>query len=245
MASGAPTNRKSTASSQIVHDRQLERAPCCARAISPAEAECQCLGGYGGLGPGQRGSAEELQSAIDITLQRLPEYQSLQGAFGRRASSSRRTRCVQHAIDADRAIPDAAGALTAERPKAGRRRAGGRGQPVAPTHAAAGGTSRACGCRTAGWRAWFYGVARTPRWSAPFQPNSGRRRASPRGRHVATSVGTNGGEECIEPCGRDTDRGVGCSVVEPDLPRLRVVHESAREHGVGYVALAFVRGGRP
>src|SRR3990172_11327758 len=28
---------------------------------------------------------EELQSAIDITLQRFAEYQSLQGAFGRRA----------------------------------------------------------------------------------------------------------------------------------------------------------------
>jgi response regulator NasT len=32
------------------------------------------------------GSPEELQSAIDITLQRFREYQSLQGAFGRRAT---------------------------------------------------------------------------------------------------------------------------------------------------------------
>ena len=31
------------------------------------------------------GDADELQSAIDITLQRFAEYQSLQGAFGRRA----------------------------------------------------------------------------------------------------------------------------------------------------------------
>jgi len=31
------------------------------------------------------GSPDELQSAIDITLQRFSEYQSLQGAFGRRA----------------------------------------------------------------------------------------------------------------------------------------------------------------
>jgi len=31
------------------------------------------------------GDAAELQSAIDITLQRFAEYQSLQGAFGRRA----------------------------------------------------------------------------------------------------------------------------------------------------------------
>ena len=29
--------------------------------------------------------AEELQGAIDITLQRFAEYQNLQGAFGRRA----------------------------------------------------------------------------------------------------------------------------------------------------------------
>jgi AmiR/NasT family two-component response regulator len=31
------------------------------------------------------GTPDELQSAIDITLQRFAEYQSLQGAFGRRA----------------------------------------------------------------------------------------------------------------------------------------------------------------
>ena len=31
------------------------------------------------------GTPEELQSAIDITLQRFAEYQNLQGAFGRRA----------------------------------------------------------------------------------------------------------------------------------------------------------------
>jgi response regulator NasT len=32
------------------------------------------------------GSPDELQSAIDITLQRFSEYQNLQGAFGRRAT---------------------------------------------------------------------------------------------------------------------------------------------------------------
>jgi len=32
------------------------------------------------------GSPDELQSAIDITLQRFTEYQTLQGAFGRRAT---------------------------------------------------------------------------------------------------------------------------------------------------------------
>lgn len=32
------------------------------------------------------GTPEELQSAIDITLQRFSEYQNLQGAFGRRAT---------------------------------------------------------------------------------------------------------------------------------------------------------------
>lgn len=151
----------------------------------------------------------------------------------------------EHAIDADRAFPDAAGALTAN----GRKLVDvaqavvdsqlllltppppeARPEPVAvePPRGVLGS------------KAWLEPL----RWSAPFQSNSGRRRASPRGRHVATSVGANGGEECVESCGRDTDRGVGRSVVELDLPRLRVVYESAREHGVGYVALAFVRGGR-
>jgi hypothetical protein len=62
---------------------------------------------------------------------------------------------------------------------------------------------------------------------------------------VVTSVGANRVEQGVESCRRDTDRGVSCSVVELDLPRLRVVYESAREHGVGYVALALVWGGRP
>src|SRR4029450_1293973 len=52
------------------------------------------------------GDAAELQSAIDITLQRFAEYQSLQGAFGRRAliEQSKGILMAQHSIDADRAF---------------------------------------------------------------------------------------------------------------------------------------------
>jgi response regulator NasT len=52
------------------------------------------------------GSPEELQSAIDITLQRFAEYQSLQGAFGRRATieQAKGILMARHAIDADRAF---------------------------------------------------------------------------------------------------------------------------------------------
>ena len=52
------------------------------------------------------GTPEELQSAIDITLQRFSEYQSLQGAFGRRAmiEQAKGILMTRHAIDADRAF---------------------------------------------------------------------------------------------------------------------------------------------
>jgi two-component system, response regulator / RNA-binding antiterminator len=51
-------------------------------------------------------SPEELQSAIDITLQRFAEYHSLQGAFGRRASieQAKGILMARHAIDADKAF---------------------------------------------------------------------------------------------------------------------------------------------
>ena len=50
--------------------------------------------------------AEELQSAIDITLQRFAEYQSLQGAFGRRAviEQAKGILMARHAIDQQRAF---------------------------------------------------------------------------------------------------------------------------------------------
>src|SRR5512132_3585943 len=50
--------------------------------------------------------ADELQSAIDITLQRFTEYQSLQGAFGRRAliEQAKGILMARHAIDADGAF---------------------------------------------------------------------------------------------------------------------------------------------
>jgi AmiR/NasT family two-component response regulator len=51
-------------------------------------------------------SPEELQNAIDITLQRFAEYHSLQGAFGRRAmiEQAKGILMARHAIDADRAF---------------------------------------------------------------------------------------------------------------------------------------------
>jgi response regulator NasT len=52
------------------------------------------------------GSPEELQSAIDITLQRFSEYQSLQGAFGRRAviEQAKGILMARHAINGDTAF---------------------------------------------------------------------------------------------------------------------------------------------
>jgi response regulator NasT len=52
------------------------------------------------------GNAEELQSAIDITLQRFSEYQNLQGAFGRRAviEQAKGILMARHGITADRAF---------------------------------------------------------------------------------------------------------------------------------------------
>ena len=51
-------------------------------------------------------SPEELQSAIDIILQRFAEYHSLQGAFGRRASieQAKGILMARHGIGADRAF---------------------------------------------------------------------------------------------------------------------------------------------
>ena len=52
------------------------------------------------------GGPDELQSAIDITLQRFTEYQSLQGAFGRRAmiEQAKGILMSRHSIDATRAF---------------------------------------------------------------------------------------------------------------------------------------------
>ena len=52
------------------------------------------------------GDAAELQSAIDITLQRFAEYQSLHGAFGRRAliEQAKGILMARHSVDADRAF---------------------------------------------------------------------------------------------------------------------------------------------
>jgi response regulator NasT len=52
------------------------------------------------------GNPEELQSAIDITLQRFSEYQNLQGAFGRRAviEQAKGILMARHATTADKAF---------------------------------------------------------------------------------------------------------------------------------------------
>ena len=52
------------------------------------------------------GTPPELQSAIEITLQRFAEYQSLQGAFGRRAmiEQAKGILMARHSIDADGAF---------------------------------------------------------------------------------------------------------------------------------------------
>jgi len=49
---------------------------------------------------------EELQSAIDVTLQRFTEYHNLQGAFGRRAviEQAKGILMARNAIDADKAF---------------------------------------------------------------------------------------------------------------------------------------------
>jgi AmiR/NasT family two-component response regulator len=52
------------------------------------------------------GDPDELQSAIDITFQRFAEYQSLQGAFGRRAliEQAKGILMARHSIDANHAF---------------------------------------------------------------------------------------------------------------------------------------------
>jgi AmiR/NasT family two-component response regulator len=59
-------------------------------------------------------SFEELQSAIDITLQRFAEYQSLQGAVGRRAliEQAKGILRARHAIDANPGLRDDARPFT-------------------------------------------------------------------------------------------------------------------------------------
>ena len=52
------------------------------------------------------GTPEELQSAIDITFQRFSEYQTLQGAFGRRAliEQAKGVLMARHSTTAERAF---------------------------------------------------------------------------------------------------------------------------------------------
>ena len=92
---------------------------------------------------------EELQSAIDITLQRFTEYHSLQGAFGRRAliEQAKGILMARRAIDADKAFEHAPQSLAAQRPQAHRRR---RGDHREPSSAAAANDAAADSFRAAG-----------------------------------------------------------------------------------------------
>jgi response regulator NasT len=51
-------------------------------------------------------TSEELQSAIDVTLQRFTEYHNLQGAFGRRAviEQAKGILMARHSLNADKAF---------------------------------------------------------------------------------------------------------------------------------------------
>ena len=77
------------------------------------------------------GSPEELQSAIDITLQRFTEYQNLQGAFGRRATIEQAKGHPDGPARAHRrpGIRDAPQPLADPRPQARRRGRGDRREP--------------------------------------------------------------------------------------------------------------------
>ena len=90
------------------------------------------------------GTPEELQSAIDITLQRFSEYQSLQGAFGRRAliEQAKGILMARHSIDADDGLRAASRPLPTQRPQAQRRRGCRRREPP-PAASAAPGRSAA------------------------------------------------------------------------------------------------------
>ena len=83
--------------------------------------------------------AEELQSAIDITLQRFAEYHNLQGAFGRRAviEQAKGILMARHAIDQERAFEMLRSHSQRNGQQADRRGRGGRREP-SPVAAAGG-----------------------------------------------------------------------------------------------------------
>jgi ANTAR domain len=76
---------------------------------------------------------EELQSAIDVTLQRFTEYHNLQGAFGRRAviEQAKGILMARNGVDADRAFAMLRDHSQRTRSEDRRRRRGDRRQPSA------------------------------------------------------------------------------------------------------------------
>ena len=87
---------------------------------------------------------EELQSTLDITLQRFTEYHNLKGAFGRRAviEQAKGILMARHAHQRGQGVRAAARALAAQRQQARRRRRGDRRQPPA-AHAGTRAVTRA------------------------------------------------------------------------------------------------------
>ena len=81
--------------------------------------------------------AEELQSAIEITLHRFAEYHDLQGAFGRRAviEQAKGILMERHADRSGRGVRDASLPFTAQRTEVDRRRKRG-GRKPSPVAAA-------------------------------------------------------------------------------------------------------------
>ena len=119
------------------------------------------------------GTPEELQCAIDITLQRFSEYQSLQGAFGRRAliEQAKGILMARHSINADNAFEKTPRPLPTQRPQTQRRRRRRRRKPP-PAPPAATSTDAARAARPRG------SVARRNRCYRGSRCHSDRRRRS-------------------------------------------------------------------
>ena len=144
------------------------------------------------------GTPEELQSAIDITLQRFTEYHNLQGAFGRRATieQAKGILMARHAIDADTAFEMLRDHSQHNGRKTRRRRRGDRREPSPAAAPAPGGPDpeRPRGRRRPGTRPVVTGALgpargstfRSPSISAAFpsSPTGARRPSSTLSRRI-------------------------------------------------------------
>jgi response regulator NasT len=87
------------------------------------------------------GDAEELQSAIDITLQRFAEYHNLQGAFGRRAviEQAKGILMARHGVDERGSVREAPASTCKYNGRVRRTSGGRRREPSPKTVATAAG----------------------------------------------------------------------------------------------------------